>query len=119
MIDKNKYTVLLQNNASKEFFNYSGLDNESSTNLYFKFNVVLDIPEGEYTYVVFINNRDDVEYEYKNPLIETILHVEGYEPILLRDLQPSTGIVRVGEEIPQTNVYEGGNDDNKIFFYDN
>lgn len=119
MADTNKYTVLLQNNASKEFYNYSGLTNESPSHLFYKFNVELDIPDGEYTIAVFINNRDDVNYEFKTPLLETILKVEGYDDIPLRDIQPSLGLLRIGEKAPAENIYEGGNDDNKIFYYDN
>ena len=119
MADTNKYSLLLQNNASKEFYNYSGLTNESTSLLYQKFTVDLDIPEGEYTYATFVNNRDDVDFEYKTPLLDTILKIVGYDDIILRDLQPATGLMRVGETIPHDNVYEGGNGDNKIFYYDN
>ena len=119
MADDNKYTVLLQNNASKEFYKFDGLVNISDSHLYFKFQVVLDVPDGEYTYVTFVNNRDDVNYEYKNPIQDTIIRIEGYDDIVLKDIQPSIGLLRVGNKIPVANIYEEGNDTNKIFYYDN
>ena len=119
MTDFNKYNVVLQNNASKEFFNFSGLTNESVSNLYYKFNVELDLEDGEYTYASFINNREDVEFEYRTPLLDTILHIAGHDDIILRDLQPSTGLLKIGDKSTPINVYDDGNDTNKIFYYDN
>lgn len=117
MQDYNEYTILLQNNASKEYFRYDKQTNLSNSHLYYKFDIVLEVPEGEYTYVVFPNNRGDVEYEYKNPVQDTILRVNG-EEIVLKDLQPSIGLMRAGKEVKQDNIYDKGNDNNKIFYYD-
>ena len=119
MTDFNDYTVLLQNNASKEYFRFDKLKNISDSYLYYKFDVTLDVPDGEYTYICFVNNRDDVEYEYKNPVQDTILKIEGEDDIILKDLQPSIGLLRVGDKVPVENVYEEGNEDNTIFYYDN
>lgn len=114
-----KYDLLLQNNASKEHFIYSGLTDESQNRLYFKFDVVPDCPDGEYTYVLVLNNRDDVIYEFKTPLLSTILLVEG-EEIVLRDLQPETGLLIIGDGKPiNDNVYDESDDNNTIFYYDN
>lgn len=114
-----KYDLLLENNASKEFFIYSGLTDTSDNHLFYRFDTELDVPDGEYTYVVLINNRDDVVYDMNLPILETILHT-GEGDVLLRDLQPSTGLLQIGEGIPvYENVYDETQDNNLIFYYDN
>lgn len=113
-----KYSLLLQNNASKEFFSYDGLTDNADTKLFYEFEVELDIPEGEYTYCVFVNDRADVEYEFKTPLQETILHTEDGD-VVLRDLQPETGLLRVGSKVVQDNIYDGTDTNGLIFYYDN
>lgn len=114
-----KYDLLIQNNASKEHFVYSGLTDISTNHLYYQFDQELDVPDGEYTYVVLINNRDDVEYELKTPILSTILHT-GEGDVLLRDLQPATGLLQIGAGKPvYDNIYDESEDNNLIFYYDN
>ena len=115
-----KYDLLLENNASKEFFIYSGLTDLSENHLYYKFNIDLSsLKSAEYTYVVLINNRDDVVYDMNLPILETILHT-GEGDVLLRDLQPSTGLLQIGDGVPvYENVYDETQDNNLIFYYDN
>ena len=109
------YDIILQNNASKEFTILRGLTNISLTELYLEFeDVELDVPDGEYTYACFINDRDDVEYDLKTPILDTILTIDD-KHIELRDIQPLTGLLRVGEEKP-VEVYDEG--DNKTFYYE-
>lgn len=117
MLNQPKYTLLLQNNASKEFFTFSGLTNETDSHLFYRFELDLELPEGEYTYVVFPCERTDVEYEFKNPLIDTVAHTEDGD-VVLRDIQPVTGLLRVGETIVQTNIYDD-KENNNVFYYDN
>lgn len=111
------YDLLIQNNASKEFFRFSGLTDSSTNHLFFEFDLEMDIPEGEYTYASYHNDRDDVEIEYKTPLLSSILHTEDGD-VVLRDLQPLTGLMRVGKP-GQRNEYDGGNETNTVFYYDN
>lgn len=119
MSNPNKYDLLMQNNASKEHFVFSGLTDLSDNHLYHQFDLELDVPDGEYTYVVLINNRDDVEYDFKTPLLSTIIHT-GEGDIVLRDLQPGTGLLRVGDEKPAyDNQYDESGDNKTIFYYDN
>ena len=117
---KNKiYDLLLQNNASKEFFIYSGLADISASHLYYEFDLELDVPDGEYTYCVQANDEQNVIYDLKTPLLSTILHVEENE-ILLRDLQPDTGLLQIGEGKPIfENIYDKTQDNDTIFYYDN
>lgn len=120
--NQTKYDLLLLNSASREFFLFSGLLDSSENHLYHKFeNVELDIPEGEYTYALLRNERDDVEYVFKTPLLESELKI-GEETALLRNFQPSTGLLRVGAEVEPINIYnpvtEAENNET-IYYYDN
>ena len=113
-----KYDLILQNNASRKFSLYPGLEDVSTSHLYHLFeDVELDEPDGEHTYVLLHNDRDDVEYEFKTPLLDTIVRVPGYEDILLRDLQPSTGLLRIGDTIAPANIYDN-NETSTIFYYE-
>lgn len=117
--NKRKFDLLLLNNASREFFLFSGLLDSSETHLYHRFTDLDlgDLKDGEYTYCLLRNERDDVEYDFKTPLGDTIVHADGQE-ILLRDLQAPTGLLRVGSEIKPTNTYDN-NKEKTIFYYDN
>ena len=120
MLIQPKYDLLLQNNASKEFFIYSGLTDTGDNHLYYKFNIDLSsLKSAEYTYVVLINNRDDVEYVMNTPILDTILHT-GEGDVILRDLQPSTGLLQIGDGAPvYENIYDETKDNDLIFYYDN
>lgn len=116
----NAYDLILQDNGSKEFFLFSGLTDLSENHLYHQFDIDLSsMNPAEYTYVVLINNRTDVEYDFKTPLLSTIIHT-GDGDIELRDLQPGTGLLRVGDEKPvYDNQYDESGDNKTIFYYDN
>ena len=112
-----KYDIILQNNASREFTILRDLENSSSTELYLQFEEVeLDVPDGEYTYTVvcFTDEDTEVSYSPKTPILDTIVQtVEG--DIILKNLRPLTGLLRVGK-IGQTNAYDDSN--NKTFYYE-
>lgn len=110
-----KYDIILQNNASKETFLYPGVEDMSGSHLYHLFEVDIDAPDGEYTYVLLKNSRNDVEYEFKTPILESFVVVGG-EKWLLSDFQPATGLLRIGEITP-VNIYDD-NKDNTIFYYE-
>lgn len=118
MLENNsKYDLILSNNASREFFLFSGLLDSSENHLYHRFtDLELDIPEGEYTYFLLRNDRDDVEYEFKTPLGDTIIHT-GDGDVVLKYLQAPTGLLRVGD-VKDVNSYDN-NDKQTIFYYDN
>lgn len=111
-----KYTLFLQNNASKAFHFYDGLEDIGNSHLYHHFDLELDLPDGEYTYALVINNRDDCEYEFKTPLLDTIIHT-GDGDTVLRYLQPDTGLLRIGNDIPATNIYDN-NEKKDIYYYE-
>lgn len=112
---RENYDIILQNNASKETFLYPGVEDMSESHLYHDFEVEIDAPDGEYTYVLLKNSRDDVEYEFKTPILESFVVVED-EKYVLRDFQPATGLLRIGEITP-ANIYDD-NKDNTIFYYE-
>lgn len=113
------YTLILQNNASKQFFVFDGLEDISTSHLYYQFDADLSAcTNGEYTYAVVMNYRTDVEYELKTPLLSTILHTEDGD-VKLADLQPSTGLLQIGAgEVVYENVYDK-DEENTVFYYDN
>lgn len=112
-----KYDIILQNNASKQVFLLPGVDDKSESHLYHLFEVKIDAPEGEYTYVIVYNERDDVEYEYKTPILDTVLHYGDDESIVLRLLQPDTGLLRIGATIEPENTYIPDENNDTTFYY--
>ena len=115
-----KYDVIIQNSASKQTFLLTGNTDTSESHLYHRFEVEIDAPEGEYVYVCVRNDREDVEYEFKTPVLDTVVHV-GDEEMVLRDLQPSTGLLRIGENVDPENVYEETSEKNNpttFYYYD-
>lgn len=113
----NKYDLIIQNSASKENFLYSGLTDNSGSHLYFQFtNLDLDVPDGEYTYCLLRNDRDDVVYDFTTPILDSMVHADGKD-VMLRDLQPITGLLRVGDAIQNKNTYDNNNK-KTIFYYD-
>ena len=112
------YDLIIQTNGSKQPFLFSGLPDTSETHLYHTFEELeMDVPDGEYTYYLLRNERDDVVYDFKTPLGDTIVHADGQE-IVLKDLQTPTGLLRVGENINSANTYDN-NKEKTIFYYDN
>lgn len=116
----NKYDILIQNNASKQTFLLPGVEDTSESHLYHLFDVRIDAPDGEYTYAIIYNERDDVRYEYKTPLPDTVLHYGDDESIVIKYLQPNTGLLRVGASVEPENIYpkeEKNNDTDSTFIY--
>ena len=110
-----KFDLILQNNSTKEFFLFNGLENVSLSHLYIQFdNIDLDIPSGEYTYVAIENSRNDVEYEFKTPILDTIIKTTDGN-VKLEDLHPRIGLLRVGE-ITDVNIYDKNNEG--LIFYE-
>lgn len=111
------YDILIQNNTSREVFIIKGLENASNDELYLQFDGV-DMPEGvkdgEYTYAVIRNDRDDVVYEPNTVLLETLIKTDEGN-IRLRYLSPIVGLLRVGK-IEEKNVYDTNNK-NKTYYY--
>lgn len=111
------FDLILQNNASKKIYLYKGLENDSENNLYIRFSnfeFVNGEPDGEYTYYLIFNGRNDVVYEFKDTPINTILHT-GDGDVKLGDLQPKTGLLRIGK-IAENKAYRNNKADNEFIY---
>ena len=118
-----KFDIIFMNNASKKVKILQKQENVSDGKdcLLFE-NVELDLPDGEYTYAAIFNTRDDVRYDVKNDLLETIVMTdEGNVP--LRVLRPFTGLLMVKNEDKKTLFYNPKREDGvytqnlTIFYY--
>ena len=110
-----KFVLILQNNASKQFYWYKDLENVSLSHLYIQFdNIELDVPSGEYTYVVFENSREDIDFDFKNPILDSIILTNDGD-IKLEDIHPRIGLLRVGL-VQNASIYD--KETNLIFYED-
>lgn len=120
---KMNFDIIFVNNASKKVKILQKQENVSEDNDYLCFeNVELDLPDGEYTYAAIYNARDDVRYDVKNDLLETIVMTdEGNVP--LKVLRPLTGLLMVKNENKKTLFYNPKKEDGvyaqnlTIFYY--
>lgn len=112
-----KFDIILQNNASKQFFLFSKQENLSDNHLYLEFDIDLDLPEGEYTVVCLENCREDVKYTFKTPILDTLITADD-TTIQLRDLKPRISLLRLGKEVKEEAVYDEDSSNNNIFYYD-
>lgn len=120
---KMNFDIIFVNNASKKVKILQKQENVSEDKDYLCFeNVELDLPDGEYTYAVICNARDDVRYDVKNDLLETIvLTDEGNVP--LKVLRPLMGLLMVKNEGKKTLFYNPQKEDGvyaqnlTIFYY--
>ena len=117
------FDIIFVNNASKKVKILQKQENVSEDKDYLCFeNVVLDLPDGEYTYAAICNERIDVRYDVKNDLLETIVMTdEGNVP--LRVLRPFTGLLMAKNEKKKTLFYNPTREDGvytqnlTIFYY--
>ena len=120
---KMNFDIIFVNNASKKVKILQKQENVSEDKDYLCFeNVELDLPDGEYTYAAIYNARDDVRYDVKNDLLETVvLTDEGNVP--LRVLRPFTGLLMVKNKNKKTLFYNPKREDGvyaqnlTIFYY--
>ena len=110
------YNLIIRNNATNESYAYSGLTNTYGGNLYLKFDhIELNVPDGEYTYAVYGCDRNDVTYDFKAQILDTIIHT-GDGDVELRDLNPRIGILRIGDVVRDEVNYN--NNHNETFYYE-
>lgn len=111
------FDLILLNNASKQVTILTKLENESMNHLYLEFNDVdLDVPSGEYTYVVIPNDRNDVKYDVKLPILNSVLHTDDGD-VLFKDLHPRIGLLKVGLEETDNVYVDDTVDNNNTFLY--
>ena len=120
---KMSFDIIFVNNASKKVKILQKQENVSEDKDYLSFeNVELDLPDGEYTYAAIYNNRDDVRYNVKNDLLETIVMTDdGNVP--LKVLRTLMGLLMVKNEEKKTLFYNPTRDNGvytqnlTIFYY--
>lgn len=119
-----KYDLIIQNNASRATYVFSGLTDLSDNDLFYQFELEMEADEGEYTYALLRNDRNDVTYDFRIPILDTIIHTEEGD-VVLRDLQPPTGLLRMGDTIEEANIYDNTaysghitDENNTIFYYE-
>ena len=89
-----------------------------------QFELEMEADEGEYTYALLRNDRNDVTYDFRIPILDSIIHTEEGD-VVLRDLQPPTGLLRMGDTIEEANIYDNTaysghttDENNTIFYYE-
>ena len=109
------YTMLMQNLASKREFIFEGLKDTSENWLsyYFEgFTMPDDAPFGEYSCILFWNERKDCTFDIKDNLKETVIHTaEG--DVKVRQIRAEYFLLKYGEEQKELEYLEG----NKDFYY--
>ena len=120
---KMKFDIIFVNNASKKVKILQKQENVSKDKDCLRFeNVELDLPDGEYTYAVICNVRDDVRYDVKNDLLETMV-LTNVGNVPLKVLRPLTGLLMVKNEGKKTLFYNPTREDGvytqnlTIFYY--
>lgn len=111
------FDLLLHNKASKKIILYSGLENTSDDQLYIlfeNFELTQGEPDGEYDYFLIYNGRDDVEYEFGEVPLNTILHTADGD-VKLKDLYPIVGLLKVGN--PEDNTTYKKNKEKTEYIY--
>lgn len=99
------FDIIFMNNASKKVKILQKQENVSEDKDYLLFeNVELDLPDGEYTYAAIYNALDNVRYDVKNDLLETVVMANGRN-VPLKVLRPLTGLLMVKNENKKTLFY--------------
>ena len=91
------FDLLIQHSASKREWVVSGLTDKGNTMAYVFKDFVMpeDAPEGEYYCVLVWNGREDVEWDVKDVLLDSVARTsEGN--VMLRNLRPEIFLMRYG-----------------------
>lgn len=109
------YTLLLQNKASSKEYIIRGLQDTSSTYLCYVFeNFVMPdgAQHGEYEGLLFIDDRNDSEYELSDVLENTVVTTADGE-VKVRHLRPERFLLKYGD-VQEKNTYRK---ENKTYYY--
>ena len=90
----NSYTLLIQNNTTKQVWQFT-LHNLSSNSFYYDFDFEMpdDATSGEYNYWLFWNTYDDYELDISNDVINSTIKFKNKE-LKVKDVIPETGIIK-------------------------
>lgn len=118
-----KFTIILKNNSNNQFKILNNVEGDVyEGSILFK-NIDLDVISGEYTALIFLNYREDVEYELNNEVLNSKVIVEG-NIFSIKLLRPIIQMIDVqGKEVKNVSytppykeeLYK--NNDLKIMFY--
>ena len=91
------FELFLQHSASKKEWIVSGLKDVGNPLAYIFKDIVLpeDLPNGEFYCALVWNGREDVEWEIKDVLLDTVAHTSAGD-VKLRDLRPEIFLMRYG-----------------------
>lgn len=109
------YTLLLKNNATRSEYVISGLVDEGTDLLHcFKgFHMPEGAQEGEYTYVLFIDNTTDPVYDLRDDILESVVTVADVS-IAVKHLNPEVGVLKY-EEIESDGKFLINNNNNRYY----
>lgn len=102
-----EYILIIQNNSTKQSYVFSGLTNANESGYYLKFDNFRSLVEehnlsdGEYQYALI--KDEGYTIEPKPIILDTIAIKDGVSRTL-RQLNASTGILKIGE-VKSSNIY--------------
>lgn len=109
------YTLLLKNNATRSEYVVRGLEDEGTDMIHFfkGFSMPQGAQFGEYTYVLFLDSAEGVEYELRDDILESIATV-GDVSIAVKHLNPEVGILAYVER-GDNGKFLNNNTDNRYY----
>ena len=110
------YDLILQNNATKREYLFKGLVDKGNrlAHRFLDFDMPLDAPYGEYTGYLVYDGRSDVEYDFKDVVLESVVST-AVGSVRLRDLKPEVFLLKyVGGETEQ----EYRERDTRYYYYE-
>lgn len=88
-----KFTLILKNNTSNEVTINNLIGDVTINSIIFK-DVEFDLPSGEYEYLLFLNYRTNVQFNFETDLINSTVIVDNKE-IPIRLLRPMIGLLKI------------------------
>ena len=94
-----KFTLILKNNTSNEVTIFNNLIGDVTINSIIFKDVEFDLPSGEYEYLLFLNYKTGVQFNFETDLINSTVIIENNE-IPIKLLRPMIGLMRIkGEKV--------------------
>lgn len=113
-----KYDLFFQNNGSKQVFSVLGVEDVDANPYYLTFKDFVmpeGMEDGEYTYVVFADMLEGVEFEYRACLLDSVARYDGGE-YEFRQLKPLTGLLRIGEPAEEGDTIFAKSNNENIYY---
>ena len=105
------YTLLLQNNGSKQEYIITGLTDTGNFLAYVfdGFEMPDGAGQGEYTGILFYDGREDTEYQLSDVLLNTICRT-GEGNVCVRDLRPEIFLLKYSTPEDRNEYRQNNND---------